>query len=219
MTKKIAISLSGGMDSATLLAYYHNKKYKIIPVFFDYGSKHNQYEAESAVKLANYYGYVLRFIPLGFIGETFKSNLLKTGGEIPEGHYEDKSMTLTVVPGRNMIFISILMGLAWSLEATKIAIGVHAGDHAIYPDCRPQFISDMKEAVKFGSDHKVYLEAPFLFINKTEILRMGIELAVPYHLTRTCYKSQPLSCGKCGSCVERLESFAKFGLKDPILYE
>jgi 7-cyano-7-deazaguanine synthase len=151
----------------------------------------------------------------------FNSNLLKSGGDIPEGHYEEESMKLTVVPGRNLIFSAIMAGLAESIGAEDIALGVHSGDHAIYPDCRPDFIISLAETVKASSDGKVKVRTPLLFEDKTSILRIGHSLnpPVPYKLTRTCYKDQELSCGKCGSCQERLEAFGKLGIKDPIDYE
>jgi 7-cyano-7-deazaguanine synthase len=219
MNERIVISLSGGMDSATLLAYYHDRGFKINTVFFDYGSKHNKYEKESAWKLANFYKVPIEPIDLSFIGNLFKSNLLEKGGEIPEGHYNDSSMSLTVVPGRNIIFLSILTGYAWSIGTDRIGIGVHSGDHAIYPDCRPHFIHSMWDAICYGTEDAVQLEAPFLDMDKYQILKTGVALKVPYELTRTCYKDQVLSCGKCGSCTERLEAFSRQGMKDPVPYE
>lgn len=218
---KVVMGLSGGMDSATLCGYYLNKGYEVIPVSFNYGSKHNQYEGKAADDLAKFYGLEIIKIGLPFIGQNFKSNLLKTGGDIPEGHYAAPNMSLTVVPARNIIFISIMAGLAWSKGAGVVAVGVHAGDFAVYPDCRATFIASMNESLIRGTDDKVRLEAPFQMLNKTGILKVGYKLKqpVPYELTRTCYKSQELSCGKCGSCNERLTSFAEIGIKDPIQYE
>jgi 7-cyano-7-deazaguanine synthase len=219
--EKVVLGLSGGMDSATLCAYYHNKGYEVIPVSFDYGSKHNSYERLAAEKIANFYNLKIKQFNLPFIGQMFKSNLLKTGGEIPEGHYEDSNMSKTVVPGRNLIFISIMMGLAWSEGAEVIAVGVHGGDHAIYEDCRAGFIAAMNAAVIQGSGDRVRLEAPFQYLDKTGILELGYSLTptVPYGLTRTCYKDQELSCGLCGSCQERIEAFDNIGREDPIEYE
>ena len=127
-------------------------------------------------------------------------------------------MSATVVPFRNGIFLSILAGLAESIGAVKIAIGIHQGDHAIYPDCRWDFYKQMNRAVSVGTDHKVSVIAPFIEIDKTAILQTGNAIDVPYHSTRTCYKDQRLSCGKCGACVERLEAFANVNTADPIRY-
>lgn len=219
--KKVVLGLSGGMDSATLCAYYLDKGYEVFPVSFNYGSKHNKYENYAARSLAVLWNLTIKEINLDFIGQLFKSNLLKTGEAIPEGYYTDQNMSQTVVPGRNVIFISIMMGYAWSIGADTIAIGAHAGDHAIYEDCRAGFIAAMNAAVIAGSGDRVSLEAPFLYLDKYGILSIGLSLKnpVPYQFTRTCYKDQELSCGKCGSCQERLEAFKNFGVKDPIKYE
>ena len=151
---------------------------------------------------------------------SFKSALLKSDDEpIPEGHYQDDNMSKTVVPARNIIFSSILAGYAWSVEAKEVWIGIHAGDHFIYPDCRPEFYFAMKEAIMRGTNNKVNLIAPFLNKDKAEIVKRGIELKVPFEITRTCYTENELACGKCGSCVERLEAFALNGIADPIKYE
>lgn len=219
---KIVLALSGGMDSATLCSYYIDKGYSIFPVSFEYGSKHNKYERQAALSLCSYWGLDLKLISLNFISDLFESNLLLKGGDIPEGHYESKNMSKTVVPGRNVIFASIMMGYAWSIEADTIALGVHAGDHTIYEDCRAGFISAMNAAVISGSGDRVHLEAPFLYLDKTKILKIGYSSDYnipPYGITRTCYKDQELSCGKCGACVERLTAFYQLNLEDPIDYE
>lgn len=130
--KKVVMGLSGGMDSATVLGYYYNKGYKIYPLFFNYGSKHNKYELECSKKLSAYYNTEpLRIVDLDFVGKLFKSNLLEGQGEIPEGYYNDSNMSLTVVPGRNSIFIAIMAGYAESVGADTVAVGTHMGDHCI----------------------------------------------------------------------------------------
>ena len=213
------ISFSGGIDSTTLVTTAIKNGITPQLVSFSYGSKHNRYENEAAANIASYFNLPLHFIDLSQIMVDFKSNLLKTGGEIPEGHYEDSNMAKTVVPGRNMIFLSILAGLAESLGIKRIGIGVHQGDHAIYPDCRPSFIKAMQIAINLATDGKVDdLTAPFLHMDKTDIVNIGLALGVPYRLTRTCYKDQEKACGKCGSCVERLEAFALNNATDPIEY-
>lgn len=230
---KAIVSLSGGMDSATVLAealaQYAAKEpentgprgaYGVVSaVSFTYGSKHNVYENKMARMLCNYYSVPFQLIDIFSITKHFKSNLLADGGDIPEGHYEHESMKLTVVPGRNMIFISTLLGLAWSRGASEVWLGIHAGDHAIYPDCRPQFFESMKSAAWLGSDERITLKAPFLNVDKGEILKRGLQLNVPYHLTRTCYKAQDIACGKCGACQERLLAFARNNRTDPLQYE
>lgn len=220
MNKKVVLGLSGGMDSATLAAYYLDQGYEVFPISFEYGSKHGEYERRAAENFCIYYKIDLKRANLSFMTDLFKSNLLKTGGEIPEGHYEESTMALTVVPARNILFASILAGYAWSIAAPIIALGVHAGDHAIYTDCREEFIAAMNAAILTGTGNKVRIETPFQQLDKTGILKIGFGLKtpIPYLLTRTCYKQQELSCGKCGSCQERLEAFNNIGIKDPITY-
>jgi 7-cyano-7-deazaguanine synthase len=220
---KVIVSLSGGMDSATLAGYFLTRGYEVIPVNFTYGSKHNKYEKECAKKLCEYYNLPdIVEIHLGFIEEHFKSNLLKSGGDIPEGHYAGENMRQTVVPGRNLIFGSILAGYAESIGANSIALGVHSGDHHIYPDCRPEFMYYLKRVVEESTDGKIEVMYPFLRMDKTKILEIGYKHnkpPTPYELTRTCYKDQELSCGVCGSCNERLEAFENILIADPIKYE
>jgi len=221
--KKVVLSLSGGLDSTTLLAYYLAKNYEVLPVVFNYNSKHNKYENKAAFNICKYYDLNYKFVEMPFINELFKSNLLSSGEEIPEGYYTDATMSQTVVPGRNLIFLSILAGYAESVEAEIVAVGVHGGDHFIYPDCRPEFIYSANATIFLSSNRKVIVEAPFLYLNKTKILEIGYSLppqyVPPYELTRTCYKDQELACGKCGSCTERLESFKNIGREDPVKYK
>lgn len=217
--RKAVMALSGGMDSATLLVCLLKLGYEVECVSFVYGSKHNPYEQACAEKLAEHYDVKLHKMDLSPIMAGFNSDLLLSGGEIPEGHYTDASMSRTVVPGRNIIFLSIMSGLAWSIGASVIGIGIHSGDHAIYPDCRPDFYNAMNQAIMAGTDQKVRILAPFINDDKTSILKWGLENGVPYEFTRTCYKAQELSCGKCGSCVERLFAFADNQHPDPIAYE
>lgn len=218
MTKKCLVSLSGGMDSATLLAVARSEGLDCTAVGFTYGSTHNQWEQIAARRIAYYWD--IPFIPMDLSGvfQSFRSNLLGQG-PIPEGHYESASMSQTVVPARNLIFSSVMAGLAQSLDCEEIWIGVHSGDHAIYPDCRPDFIEAARAAIYLATDKKVALQAPFLMMNKTSIIEWGSKLKVPYEKTRTCYKPQPISCGKCGSCQERLEAFKNNGIEDPLEYE
>lgn len=220
MNKKAIVSLSGGMDSSVLLAHSISLGWECQAVGFQYGSKHNEYEHEAGYAVANHYNVPFRIIPLHAIMQNFKSALMERDKrEIPEGHYEAETMRDTVVPGRNMIFLAILAAMAQNDGYSKVLIGVHAGDHHIYPDCRAEFITPMSEAIYHASGLAVQLHAPFLQQNKTWIVGKGLELKVPFHLTRTCYKDQPIACGKCGSCQERLEAFENNGEGDPIEYE
>jgi 7-cyano-7-deazaguanine synthase len=194
---------------------------EVVPVSFDYGSKHNAYESKAAHDFADYYGVGKDRLIIN-VASCFalsQSALLKSGGPIPEGHYEEPTMSQTVVPGRNSVFIAVLTGLAESMGFDEVHIGIHSGDHAIYPDCRPEFFVQMRAAMLMASDGKVELVAPFLTGDKITIIEEGLRLKVPYKHTRTCYKDQPLSCGMCGACVERLEAFSKNDTHDPIAYE
>jgi len=211
--------MSGGIDSSTL-AIFLSDKYDVYPITFQYGSNHNIFELEklyeflSANNMKLPMVFNLRSIFRTAIG---KSSLL--GGEIPEGHYEAENMRSTVVPGRNLLFISIMATIAEAKEMDCIALGVHKGDHFIYPDCRNEFIKSAKKAVLLSSDQKIELLTPFVLCDKAEIIRIGLDLNIDYSLTRTCYKDQALACGKCGSCNERLSAFALNNERDPIEYE
>lgn len=225
--RRVVIGLSGGMDSATLLGLLLEQGAEVHCCSFYYGSKHNEYEKKAAEQIIEYYqqkGCPVYWYPMDLSNAftAFQSNLLLSGEAIPEGHYNDETMKLTVVPGRNMIFASIMAGLAESVGANQIALGVHSGDHHIYPDCRQEFIKALDSAIYLSSDRKVEIITPLLKDDKASILKRGLEdfkVPVPYHLTRTCYKDQELSCGKCGSCTERLEAFYNLGIEDPIKYE
>jgi 7-cyano-7-deazaguanine synthase len=131
-------------------------------------------------------------------------------------------MRATVVPNRNAIMLSIATGVAVAENADLVATGVHGGDHYIYPDCRPDFFYPLNEAFIAGTaGHAVngfHLEAPFINIDKTEIAKLGAKLNVPYELTWSCYKGGNTHCGRCGTCVERIEAFTDAGVNDPTVY-
>ncbi len=215
---KAIVSLSGGMDSATVLAKALAGHRECQTVSFLYGSKHNRWENEAADQLSHHYQTPHRLIDLRGLMRDFKSDLLLTGGRIPEGHYEAETMRATVVPGRNTIFTAVLLGLAQSLGASEIWLGVHAGDHFIYPDCRPDWVRDMNRTCWSASEGKVGLVVPFLGVTKVEILQEGLALGVPYRLTRTCYTDGAMACGRCGACQERLAAFRALNQEDPLEY-
>lgn len=230
--KRVLVSLSGGMDSATVLAQAIAARNfgidEVVVCSFTYGSKHNEFENGAAADIADHYGLCLgdggddeehTFIDLEAVMSSYKSNLLKSGGDIPEGHYEAESMKQTVVPARNMIFAAILAGVAESQGCSEVWMGMHQGDHAIYPDCRPNFVRSMNNSMLLATSGKVQLIAPVLEKSKFQILQLGNQLDVPYHLTRTCYKDQQVACGVCGACQERLAAFKRLGIEDPIEYE
>lgn len=217
---RVILSLSGGMDSTTLLGKMVHEGWEVECIGFTYGSKHNSWENAAAISISDYYKVPFTLVDISSVLSAlhFKSDLLKTGGDIPEGHFESSSMSRTVIPGRNMIFASILAGAAESRGSSVVAVGIHSGDHAIYPDCRPEFYSRMGEAIAAATDGKVRFIAPFLYKDKISIIEEGLKINVPYQMTRTCYMDQMIACGRCGSCQERLAAFAANDIADPICY-
>lgn len=209
--KDSVIVLSGGMDSTTLL---HERKEQIaLAVTFDYGSKHNAREIECARKNCEMLGVEHIVIPLEFMGKYFKSSLLIGGEDIPEGHYADENMKSTVVPFRNGIMLAIAAGIAESRGLKKVMIANHGGDHAIYPDCRPGFVDAMSEAIRQGTYEGIVIDAPYTNITKSDIARIGKRIGVDYNLTYSCYKGGEKHCGKCGTCVERMEALRDAGIQ------
>lgn len=217
MEKDSVIVLSGGMDSVTLL---HAEKDRIaLAVTFDYGSNHNAREIECARRQCELLGIEHVVIPLSFMGQYFESSLLSGADAIPEGHYTAENMKSTVVPFRNGIMLAVACGLAESRKLRHVMLANHGGDHAIYPDCRPGFIMAMSDAMKEGTFDGVDIIAPFTNITKTDIASLGARLGVDYSLTYSCYRGGERHCGKCGTCVERIEAFRDAGVADPTLYE
>ena len=215
---KVVILLSGGMDSTSLLYYAYNKHEVVAALSFDYGSKHNDRELPFAKYHCEKLSIPHTTIPLGFISDYFSSDLLKSGGEIPEGHYEDQNMVKTVVPFRNGIMLSVATGFAESVEAEAVGIAAHAGDHTIYPDCRTDFMAAFSESMKAGTYAKIELMKPFLDIRKEDIVKVGLDHGVDFSQTWSCYKGGDKHCGKCGTCVERIEAFELAGIEDPTDY-
>ena len=207
------------MDSTTALAWADNIYDVVGVVNFQYGSKHNAREHEAVLSISAFYNTNLTIIDLSFINQHFKSDLLSSGGDIPDGHYADESMKRTVVPFRNGIMLSIAAGLAESQGAEAIVLGNHFGDHAIYPDCRKEFINPMREAIRLGTYAEIQVLSPFVDSDKADIAKIGHGLGVPFHLTWTCYKGGERHCGKCGSCVERREAFQLAQVPDPTVYD
>ncbi len=217
--EKVIVLLSGGMDSVTALYEAHQRYEIVCAVSFHYGAKHNDREIPFAAHHATHLKVPHREIRLGFIDQMFKSDLLQSGGEIPKGHYEEETMKKTVVPFRNGIMLSIAAGLAESLEADGLVIAAHAGDHAIYPDCREDFMKSMADAIRLGTYAKVEIIRPFIAMTKADIARRGHELGVDYSTTWSCYVGGDTHCGECGTCVERREAFLLAGLPDPTPYK
>lgn len=241
---KAVISLSGGMDSTCLLMHLLANGYDEVRAFsFNYGQKHDieLKKVQNNIKFLQEKGFAVshQIIDVRDCFSDSASSLHKGGDAIPEGHYADENMKSTVVENRNIIFSSIVYGkaLGWANKTQDnvvITLGLHAGDHAIYPDCRPESQNMAKTLFaisNWGSERVDYI-APFVNIDKGMVLKSGIdamkkmnfsdiEIETVLYNTHTCYNPSEdggISCGKCGSCTERLEAFASVGMKDPVPY-
>src|SRR3984893_16035276 len=192
---KVVVLLSGGMDSVSAL-YDAKQKHEVVgAISFDYGSKHNHKEIPFAVYHSRVFNIEHQIIHLDFVGELFKSDLLKSGGLIPDGHYEEETMKSTVVPFRNGIMLSISAGFAESRDAEGLVIAAHAGDHAIYPDCREDFMKAMADAMSLGTYAGIKLLRQFIAMTKADIAIRGQALGVDFAHTWSCYKGGTLHCG------------------------
>lgn len=215
---KVVVLCSGGMDSVTALYWTRRDHELLAAVSFNYGAKHNDREIPFAAEHAAQLGVRHEIIRLDFVNQLFASDLLKRGGEIPEGHYEAENMKQTVVPFRNAIMLSVACGFAECIGAEGLVIAAHGGDHAIYPDCREDFMRAMAEAMRAGTYAGVKLLRPFIALNKGAIAAEGARLGVDFARTWSCYKGGTVHCGKCGTCVERREAFLQAGIRDPTVY-
>lgn len=210
---------SGGLDS-TVALYKTKREYRRVEVVtFKYGQNHATRENAAVRRICAALDIPLTVIDLSFIGRHFASSLLRGASAIPEGHYAAKTMASTVVPFRNGIMLSVAAGLAESKGLTNIVLGNHAGDHFIYPDCRPEFIAGMSEAIKAGTAKHIRVVSPFCEMTKADVVAVGAGLDVPFEETYSCYKGGKRHCGKCGTCVERKEAFKDAGVQDPTEYE
>ncbi len=215
--KEALMVLSGGMDSVTML--YEYAPTIELAVNFTYGSNHNERELECARYHCQKLGIELVEINLAFIGELFYSSLLEGADAVPEGSYDFDSMKSTVVPFRNGIMLAAAAGLAESCGLKAVMIANHAGDHAIYPDCRDAFIKAMAGAIAQGTYENIELRAPYTLLTKAQIAERGGRLGVDYGKTYSCYRGGEKHCGRCGTCIERREALAEAGLPDPTEYE
>ena len=217
MTKDSIIIYSGGLDSTTLL--YEERERIAVAVTFDYGSNHAAREIACARRHCAELGIEHIIIDLAFISRYFNSSLTAGADAIPEGNYDDENMRSTVVPFRNGIMLSVACGLAESRGLKRVLIANHGGDHAIYPDCRPEFVKAMDSAMTAGTYEGVKLVAPYTNITKGDIVRRGVKMGVDYSTTYSCYRGGERHCGRCGTCRERKEAFAEAGIIDPTNYE
>lgn len=224
---KILVLLSGGIDSSTCLAKAV-KKYgpaEVLALTTYYGQRHKK-EIESARKIAKHYGVEHKELDLSVIFEGLKNPLMEESDkEVPDGKYAeqlkkaDGNPVSTYIPFRNGLFLSVAAVIGMLNGCEKLYYGAHADDAAgnAYPDCSTNFNKAINDAVYIGSGEKISIEAPFINMNKSEVVKEGLELGVPYELTWSCYKGEDEPCGKCGTCIDREEAFKKNGTIDPLL--
>lgn len=212
--------LSGGLDS-TVLAYNLARKHDVLALGFDYGQRHSR-ELEAAMNTADKIGARFEVIDLTQLNGLLPGSSLTTADvDVPDGHYAEESMRITVVPNRNAIMLAVAFGIAAAHGARLVATAVHAGDHFIYPDCRPAFVDAFRtmEQQSLAGMWKVDLHAPFVNMSKGAIVRLGASLDVPFADTWSCYKGGDVHCGACGTCFERREAFDEAEVDDPTVYE
>lgn len=222
MNKKAIAIVSGGLDSVTLAYLLKSEGYDLHLLSFNYGQRHKK-ELDYARKCAERLGAQHDIIDLSAVTPFLKGSSLTDTIDVPEGHYAAPNMAVTVVANRNAMMLSIAYAVAVAEGAEVVATGVHAGDHPIYPDCRPTFIAafdEMERIATEGYSHPgLRLVAPFVNIGKHDIVKLGAELGVPYEDTWSCYKGGNKHCAHCGTCVERVEAFKLAGVTDPTEYE
>lgn len=221
-TSTVVVIVSGGLDSTTLAYHLRAHGYRLILVSFDYGQRHRR-ELDFAVATATMLSAPHYLVDLRSIGRLLTGSALTDATvTVPDGHYTDASMRITVVPNRNALMLDAAVALAVSRKADSVAFGAHNGDCAIYPDCRPEFVESFTQSARLGNagflSEDFQVLAPFLMWSKAEIVRRGAELGVPFADTWSCYQGGPLHCGTCGTCTERREAFAVAGVDDPTWY-
>lgn len=216
MKASALVLLSGGLDSSTLLGNAFEEGYAVRgAVFVNYGQRHLR-ERKSAVEVALHYNVPLTELDLTSFGAAVASALTTPGAEVPHGHYAQANMAQTVVPNRNAVMLSAAAGIAKTQLASVVLTAVHAGDHPIYPDCRPDFIDALSIATSLGCGVRIL--APFVNWTKADIAKQAYHLQVPVHLTWSCYEGGNIHCGRCGTCVERAEAFHTARVPDPTFY-
>lgn len=215
---KTVIVYSGGLDSTVLLYHTLAQGHSVKAISVNYGQRH-------ACELARAQS-ICQNLSVDYIQADLSalqpllagSSLTSPEIDVAEGHYTEENMKSTVVPNRNMILLSLAAGHAISIKADQIAYAAHSGDHAIYPDCRNEFADAMANAIRICDWHQVELVRPFVDWSKTDIVRRGSELKVPFDQTWSCYKGGETHCGRCGTCIERREAFDLANIEDPTTY-
>ncbi|CEP66265.1 Queuosine biosynthesis protein QueC [Moorella glycerini] len=223
--EKVIVVLSGGLDSTTCMAIARAAGKEIYPLTFAYGQKHTV-ELEAARQVASYYGVSGRHKIINLEGLLSGSALTDADKEIPTGRSISeigRVIPSTYVPARNIVFLALALAQAEPLDARAIYLGVNALDFSGYPDCRPEFISAFQEVINKGTaagveGHGIRIETPLIHLTKAEIIKTGIKLGAPYHLSYSCYQGSVPSCGTCDACLLRLKGFQEAGVTDPIPY-
>ena len=217
---KTLIICSGGLDSVTLAYKTAEERTLTGIVSFDYGQRHKK-ELECAKICADKLGVPHHLIDISNIGAMLGGSALTDDIDVPDGHYAEETMRITVVPNRNAIMLTIAYGMAASQKAESVGAAVHGGDHFIYPDCRPDFINTFASMQNHALEGVADLElfTPFLNKTKADIVAEGAKLGVPFADTWSCYKGGDIHCGRCGTCVERREAFELANIEDPTVYE
>ena len=216
--KKITLIYSGGSDSYTLLNYALSKNFNVDCLTFTYGQKHNK-EIDFASSVCKELNIKHSIIDIADNSEIVfgNSSLTSLETKVPHGSYKEETMQSTIVPNRNMIFLSYAIAYSISNNIEEVWYGAHAGDHFIYPDCRPKFLNAMNVAAGLCDSSKIKIEAPFISYTKGEIIKIGLDLNLDYSKAWTCYEGKQNPCGKCGSCVERAEAFSDNNAMDPLI--
>ena len=216
---KAVVLFSGGLDSTVLVYHLLDQNVELKLVSIEYGQRH-QKELSSSKNIAESLGLPHHILQLPMLGNLLGGSALTDSSiSLPEGHYAEDSMKATVVPNRNMILLSLAAGHAISLQFNTVAYAAHAGDHTIYPDCRPEFADAMDHVLQLADWNQIDLHRPFVKWSKADLVKRGNELGVPFEETWSCYAGGSKHCGKCGTCVERKEAFELVGLSDPTQYK
>ncbi|MEE2037108.1 7-cyano-7-deazaguanine synthase QueC [Nocardiopsis sp. CT-R113] len=214
------VVLSGGMDSTTLLAHFAALRFTLVAVTMDYGQRHRK-EIDAARAIARHYGAEHHVLEVGGLGSLLTGSALTDDSvDVPDGHYAEEAMRSTVVPNRNAVLANLAVSVAVARRADTVALGMHAGDHFVYPDCRPAFVDALRHLVTVANEGFAAprVEAPFMTWSKADIARHGVRLGAPLERSWSCYKGGDIHCGTCGTCYERLEAFRDAGLPDPTEY-
>ena len=221
--RRAVVVFSGGLDSTTLVYDLHAAGAELTLIHVDYGQRHRK-EADFAQITAHRLDAPLHRVDLSSITPLLAGSALTDDAvEVPDGHYTDATMKITVVPNRNALMLDVAVAAAVSHRCDAVAFGAHSGDHAIYPDCRPAFLAAYTASAHIANEGFIAEDfrvlAPYLNWTKAEIVARGLELGVPYADTWSCYRGGQRHSGRCGTCVERKEAFALAGASDPTAYE